>query len=128
MTEKVTLTVTVTDDPLLLSETGEILRFAPTVYNGSDAQTRASFVRNWGEFSGALLAVGFKSAAGFRIIGSAFIVAPGLALSATHIFADRFGTMGKGEEIPYAFGIDQQDLRLWLITSITTTEADELLC
>lgn len=117
---------TVTEDPFRSEEIGASVRFERAVFEGSNAQSRPDFVRNWGEFRGALLAVGFNSHAGFEIVGSAFIVAPGLALSATHVFADRLDAIGRGKEAPYALGIDAQEVRIWRITSVNTVDGDDI--
>jgi hypothetical protein len=116
-----------TDDPLRSEELGAAIQFAQAVFGGSDAKSLPSFVRNWGEFQGALLAVGFKSEADFlEIVGTAFVAAPGLALSATHVFADRFEAMGNGKTVPYALGIDGEEVRIWRIRSVNTVEDDDI--
>lgn len=116
----------VTDDPLRSVEVGARVHFKQAVFRGSNAQPRPNFAQNWGEFCGALLAVGFKSAASFEIVGTAFIAAPGLALSATHVFEDRLKAMGEGKEVPYALGIDRQELRIWRINTVNTVDNDDI--
>lgn len=116
----------VTEDPFSSEDIRASVHFAQAVFGGSSALPRPDFVKNWGEFRGALLAVGFKSEAGFEIVGTAFVAAPGLALSASHVFADRLDAVSNGLEVPYALGIDQQEIRIWRITSINTVERDDI--
>src|SRR4051794_36701537 len=78
----------VTGDPLADLPIGASISAKPVVFGTSDAQPIPLDVSNWSFFEGALLAVALRDADGTRILGTAVMVAPGLAMTATHVLTD----------------------------------------
>jgi hypothetical protein len=66
-------------------------------------------VDNWDFFDGSLLAVGFREGNDvLKIEGTAVMIAPGLAISAKHLFHERYDHLGAllaGSEVLYAVGL-----------------------
>ena len=73
------------DDPLSRLPDGTTIWKQTLVFGGSDADVKPEEVRDWGFFDGALLAVGFGDWRHLEIHGTAVMVAPGLAITATHV-------------------------------------------
>jgi hypothetical protein len=96
------------------------------VFGGSDSVAMPDRVLNWDYFEGALLAVGFRDATGFSVLGSAVIIAPGLAVSATHVFMDRIDDLAGGECSGLCVGIRTGGVDLWNIRKISLDPTDDL--
>lgn len=63
-------------------------------------------VENWDFFEGSLLAIGFKGEGNvLDVVGTAVLLAPGVAISAKHIFADHLGAIMNGEVVLYGAGL-----------------------
>src|SRR4051812_22932761 len=75
------------DDPLKHLPIGSKINFKPVVFHGSDANDRAQSVANWHALDGAILGVVLKSAQSSSMIGTAVMVAPGIAVTASHLFS-----------------------------------------
>jgi hypothetical protein len=89
-----------------------------------DTLPRFTPARNWQLFDGALLALAHDCDGHCNVIGSAVVVAPGVALAATHVVrANRCSTTG-GVLNPTALwclGITRHGAVAWQVTGITHT-------
>lgn len=95
----------------------------PTV--GATAQSLA----NWGYFEGALLSLGLQSSSeeGLRIEGSAVMIAPGLAVTASHVFMDYWDGLEAGKERMALQGIRSDGTAdMWNVRDITRTNGDDM--
>lgn len=95
----------------------------PTV--GPVAQSLA----NWGYFEGALLSLGLQSSPeeGLRIQGSAVMIAPGLAVTASHVFVDHWEGLEAGKERMALQGIRSDGTAdMWNVKDITRTSGDDM--
>jgi hypothetical protein len=65
---------------------------------------------NWEFFEGALLALGFRYEDGqVAVLGSAVMIAPGLALTATHVLRDLLPRLESGRVSMFALGVRPND-------------------
>lgn len=119
---------TITDDPLTSLPVGARLDFQCLSPMESNANAVPNFVNNWDHFDGALLGILFKSATAAEVDGSAAMIGPGLALSASHVFAPRKTAIMAGELVPYCFGIRNDSLQFWKVTAfVDSDEANDLV-
>lgn len=87
-----------------------------------DATAKPQTVNNWDWFQGAILAVTFATKDHQKVLGTACLLAPGLALTAGHIFDDEIlASIDCGNGSIQALGIGQaSEGGFWRITHITT--------
>ena len=112
----------VTEDPLSSVPVGGKIGFQPFFFPLTDAATKTpQSVNNWDIFEGTILAVSGRSSEGTTVFGTAVVIAPGLAVTAAHLFneAER-ELMAKGELVPFCTGITGSGLDFWLIRSFTS--------
>jgi hypothetical protein len=84
---------------------------------------------NWGYFEGALLSLGLQSSPeeGLRIEGSAVMIAPGLAVTASHVFMDYWDGLEAGTERMALQGIRSDGTAdMWNVRNITRSEGDDM--
>jgi hypothetical protein len=89
----------------------------------------AQSLSNWGYFDGALLSLGLQSSPeeGLRIEGSAVMIAPGLAVTATHVFMDFWEGLEAGQERMALQGIRSDGTAdMWNVQNITRTDGDDM--
>tara|TARA_R110002072_G_scaffold300518_1_gene478154 strand:+ start:233 stop:1228 length:996 start_codon:yes stop_codon:yes gene_type:complete len=115
-----------TADPAKGAKTGTAISFKNVRGWNSDATEVPTGLSNWHAFEGALLAVMLKSGEEMSVLGTAVMIAPGLAVSATHVFDQHFGEMANGEVVPYCFGIRQEGLSIWNVRQISANENDDI--
>lgn len=89
----------ITEDPLKALPDGSSFKIEPIFSGGSNATRLAQGVNNWTYFEGAMLAVLISDGVTSIHVGTAAMIAPGLAVSAMHILDDHFagiqaGTLG----------------------------------
>lgn len=126
MTDRRLASGVVTDDPLKELPIGSKVNFARVDFGGSDAKELPTKVNNWECFKGSILGVGLKSATNHQVIGTAVMIAPGLALTATHNFSDVLEAMKKGDVIPYCYGVRDSGLDIWRATNISYDQNDDI--
>jgi hypothetical protein len=73
---------TVTGDPLMDVPEGTVVSFEPARFAIRDASKVPQAVDNWTFFDGALLAITIEGPDGPSHVGTAVVIAPGLAISA----------------------------------------------
>jgi len=107
-------------DPLMDLPMGAAFTMAPIIFGASDATVQPQAVKNWGFFDGAIMALGLKDRAGLDISGTAVMIAPGLAVTATHVLRSSIGRIGVGDEVPYCLGVrDHERLDIWRSTALS---------
>ncbi len=116
----------VTADPAEKCAAGTSVHFRTIVPWNSDATDVPGSLTNWESFDGALLAILFKSENSTVIVGSAVMIAPGLAVSATHVFDQYFEKMEAGELVPYCIGVRKNELTIWSVRHISANREDDL--
>jgi len=112
-------------DPLSDLPVGASITFNPIVFGGSNANDRPQSVNNWEVFKGAIFSVVLKSANSSSIIGSAFMIAPGIAITASHLISDILDDLQKGNIIPYCLGIRGTTVEIWRVVKFSYDSADD---
>jgi hypothetical protein len=79
----------VTVDPLSALPVGTSIDLKPVVFGRANSTPIPEGVSNWTFFEGALLAVLISTPEGDSVLGTAVVIAPGLAITATHVFEER---------------------------------------
>lgn len=79
-----------------------------------------------GEFDGAVLSLHFLWEDRHSAEASAVMVAPGVALTAAHVFNDRLKGLMAGEIVVHAAGLKSGGVQLWAINQITIVQSSDL--
>lgn len=82
---------------------------------------------HWESFGGAILALAFVTEDKYEYIGSAVCVAPGVMISASHIFEDRKQGLFAGETLFVACAPTSGSLIFWTPYSVTEIGGTDLL-
>lgn len=122
MSDKV-FSTTVTEPPEL--EIGVSLNFRVFDFHGSDSIVRAQDVRNPDVFDGALLAI-VVGDDHQTVLGTAFLVAPGLAISAFHVLSADIDAILQSKKRVFCFGLRSGHATLWDIRHINYTEDSDI--
>lgn len=108
----------IVDDPALSMTVGDVLHFnAVPVFPQDEAN--AVWLENWETLEGVLLSIQFRGLGDHRIEGSAVMVAPGIALCATHVVAPHLDSLIAGESAALCTGITSSGLLLWNVRKVT---------
>ena len=94
-----------------------IIRIAIPESNGT---SRPDWVQNWDFFEGALLTVVIRDGDSHKIEGTAVMIAPGLAVTASHVFAEHVGDIGAGTSALSCFGHRSTGVDVWKVTNIVS--------
>lgn len=118
------------DDPLSDWPQDKPIAVRVVTYEAVEGATKTvSTVHNWGYFDGALLTLGLQrsTAEGLRIEGSAVMIAPGLAVTATHVFRSYWGDLMSGKEVMALQGIRSDGtMDMWRVSHISATPEDDM--
>ena len=106
-------------DPLLNLNIGSEIHFKNLDFAGSDGNSLPQAIKNPEIFDGSILALGIKSENRSQIIGSAVIIGPGLAVSATHNVQDALESLSSGLEALFMIGARGSVLDIWTASSIS---------
>lgn len=106
-------------DPLDDLPEGAFINFKSIDFGGSDSSAVPGGIDNWEFFKGSLLGVVRKDKDGAVIFGTAAMIAPGLALSATHLFDQELEELSSGKIRTYLVGIRDEGLEMWNIRKLT---------
>jgi hypothetical protein len=122
------LTGTVSDDPLAHLPVGTSISIEPVVVGGSDAATVPDGVVNWDFFQGALLAVGVRLPESPSVVvnGTAVVIAPGLAVTATHVLSEALPHLPSGGAEVLCIGVRSEHLDLWRVRKVSYTDTDDV--
>jgi len=118
----------VTEDPLTHMPIGASIAFETIAFEGSNATPVPQGVDNWTFFEGALLAVCVRTAAEERIVGTAAIIAPGLAISATHVISDDMPALLEGKASLTCFGVATTGLHIWRVGKFNVCDSGDDIC
>ena len=108
----------VTNDPARELPVGSTLKFQPKPILG-DIPEGAASLRNWQFFEGILLQVAFVGPHLHRVEGLGVLIAPGLALCASHVIDPHIDQLLVGSEVATCSGITTHGLQIWNIRKIT---------
>lgn len=115
----------VVDDPLLGFEVGSSLRFQSTPFR-FNVEVPEATVKNWDLFEGTLLMVSFMGQEKQRILGSAVMVAPGVALCATHVLQPQLDVLVAGRLVATCHSLAPHGLQLWRVQKVTLVPNSDL--
>ncbi len=118
----------VSEDPLRELPVGASISLTPVVFGSTDAKKVPEGVINWDFFDGALLMVGATepSTGEVRLEGTGVLIAPGLAVTATHTFRRYLPYVSAGRLSLACFGVRPGSLDVWFIRSISYADGDDL--
>lgn len=117
------ITARISEDPLQSAAIGSKLKFsyklfAPLPFSG------LRYVENREAFDGALLGMMFHQEGVYRSLGSAAMVAPGIALAASHVVEAARDSLMNGGGLVY--GHTKSNLMLWRIYQFTLLDNSDL--
>lgn len=120
---KTTHSAVITSDPLETFRRGQSVRFAPT-------RIRTHFdgkyvVPSLGMLKGVVLSIHFSMGDKQQAIGSAVMVAPGVALTAAHVVNNYWEELRSGETEAMLFGIANTGIQIWRPKTVTCVEATD---
>lgn len=119
------LTGTVAEDPAKSLDIGGAIKFiAPPMR--LNPPENAVKIDNWEIFNGALLSVNFIDNTEHRVCGSAVMVAPGVALSATHVIEPWIPDLMEGKLSPACFGVSSHGLEIWRLKKLTIVPGTDI--
>jgi len=105
-------------------EPGGVLNFeAVPVFPQGEAS--AAWLKNWETQEGVLLFIQFRGQESHRIDGSAVMVAPGIALCASHVIAPHLERLVAGEVGAICSGITSSGLLIWRICKVTCIDGSD---
>lgn len=93
------------------------------------AGAAVSNLANWGYFEGAVLSLGLQSSTeeGLRLEGSAVMIAPGLALTASHVFLDEYEDLLKSAQSMALLGVRSDGTAdAWKVEHIVHAKNDDM--
>lgn len=85
-----------------------------------------AWLEDWESLHGVLLAVQFSDIGSHRIDGSAVLVAPGVALCASHVVQPRIDDLLASREAMTCFGVTKAGLQIWRTKKITIVPNSDL--
>jgi hypothetical protein len=104
MSNSASSSFTICEDPARSAQNGNRLRFEQ-VNLYFEVAPRFADVENWQVFQGLLLAVMSSDESNHSILGSAVMVAPGVALSATHTMHELLPELRRGDKTMMYIGV-----------------------
>lgn len=116
---------TVREDPALSMTKGDRLRFEYVTPHFEGAP-RSGHVENWQMTEGILLAVMSSGDSFHSVLGSATMVAPGVALTATHNLESLIPEWRSGTLKLMCFGIASHGAQAWNIKLVTCVELNDV--
>ncbi|MBD3886381.1 trypsin-like peptidase domain-containing protein [Phormidium tenue FACHB-886] len=116
----------VTDDPLLGFPVGTSIDLEPVVFSGADSTPIPQGTINWTFFEGALLAVVVSTPEDHVVLGTAVVIAPGLAITATHVFNERIPDILCGAVSIACVGPTSTGVEFWRVRTINTCPSDDI--
>jgi hypothetical protein len=121
------LTGIVSNYPLANLPIDSSISYEPVVIGGSNASIVPEGVSNWDFFQGAVLAVTTKWPGSSVVVeGTAVVIAPGLALTATHVLDRVLPYLASGDAAVACIGVRSEALDIWNVRKVSYTESDDL--
>lgn len=116
----------ITEDPAVNMPIGSNLHFNPALIT-HEFESQAVWLKDWDSFQGVLLSIHFRIKETHSIEGSAVLVAPGIALSAKHVFTDSLDDIMNGKKSTISTAITKDGLQIWRINKITLIDNSDLV-
>jgi hypothetical protein len=110
----------ISEDPATALPIGASLLSQAFLPNFGHSIERAAALTNWHAFEGAVLAIVFADTENYWILGSAVVVAPGIALCAAHVIETHIDDMVQSKVDAVCFGIASGGAQAWKIVKITS--------
>jgi hypothetical protein len=107
-------------------EVGQSFQIAPVEFHSSDANQIPQSVKNWDVFQGAMLAVVVASEECQEVVGTACMIAVGLAVTAAHVFAGLVEQIVSGALGIACFGITTETGEHWRVTELSYAAGEEI--
>jgi hypothetical protein len=119
MKENETIKGKIIDNPLKKIKIGDKIDFKFGRIN-HNYHAKPTWNEIWHQYNGVLLAIQFRnhSKNTFGIEGSAVMVAPGVALSAKHVFERHIDEFNSWNESALAIGLHKEGLQIWHLTKL----------
>lgn len=111
------LVATVIQDPAKEPKHGDRILFQSVRLRSSDPKDTRAYVEPYA-FQGVLLGCSFSDDESHDTLGSAIMVAPGVALGAKHVFEPQMEHMLSDGRIPTCTAITEEGLHLWSVHKI----------
>jgi hypothetical protein len=115
----------ITSDPAEGVSVGLSLHFEAGLLT-SALDAKASWIRDWQTFEGMLLSMHFNVDGRYSVDGSAVLVAPGIALSATHVITPHREAFTSGRASCLCIGLTRHGMQIWRLTHFTQVNASDL--
>jgi hypothetical protein len=116
----------IAEDPTKSLPIGSAIHSKVVGFGGSDATAQIRAVNNWAFFQGSVTGLILRDQNGERMIGTAVMVALGLAVTATHNLRDEIAALERGDVVPYLAGIREPALEIWRVTKVSYTNDDDI--
>jgi Trypsin-like peptidase domain len=105
---------------------GGVLSFEPLTIRADQVAVGLELVKNWTAFDGCLLTILVKNGDESTALGSAVVVAPGVAISAGHVVDHDWHGLGTGERGILCVGPSSNGLDIWRVRHITRLSQADL--
>lgn len=115
----------VVDDPIKSLPPDQAISFTHRPVKGLIEKGSAT-IRNWEYFQGVLLQIAFTKPDRHMIEGSGVLIAPGVALCATHVIAPHMESIVNGSIIASCFGITDEGMQIWSIKKIAVSQISDI--
>jgi Trypsin-like peptidase domain len=117
---------TATKDPLCVLRRGGSLRLEWVRPSFGPYPHRFCRPQNWQMFEGAVLAISIATHQRHQILGSAVMVAPGVALSVNHVLEDHLDKLRAGRIEILCIGIASHGAPAWRVKYVTCVDRTDL--
>lgn len=114
------------EDPALAVPVGGVLTFEPLFVRANNSPVGLESLKNWGAFEGVLLALLTRHAGKDEVLGSAVVVAPGVAVAARHVVDHLSDGIRDGTTHLLCIGLTSDCCDLWRIHKITCLDGADL--
>lgn len=104
-------------DPIASPEDGQALSFQAKGFK-REFEGEPVIVDDWGMLAGAFVVLAFHRGTDVFVTGSGVIVAPGVALCASHVLLDHIDELSTGETVLYAQSLLADRLDIWHVIHV----------
>ncbi len=115
----------VTEDASKALPIGDGLHFRAALV-GHDFQENAVWLQDWESFDGLLLMMQFGTAEKMAVQGSAVLIAPGIALCATHVIEPHLSALMDDRYSVVCTGLARHSAQFWRVRKVTTVADTDL--
>jgi hypothetical protein len=107
----------ITTDPVRDVPNGFTLGFSASRFQ-ADLTSNVVRLEDWGAFEGILLALAFVHDGSYQVLGSGVLVAPGIALAATHVVDQQLDRIFKLNMHVMCFAATKTGLQIWTVKKV----------